>query len=398
MEQNVRAQAAHSKSAGRVPVAGLWVAAGAALLLFGGQTAWAGREDVTVRFVIAAVVLVGALLVLRALSGSRFLPTHDDVPDPVNLVVSALAALSIWPVAWWVMAVLDDVLRAMRGPRPVPHLLEDMHDSLLGQNLQPAAYELLVLFAVVVLPLVSAPLLWGAVRRSSMALAGPRRGVWLGGLVAGAFLALSAVQNVSYSVPLGFVVADGQELVVRDITPALLWGAVAIAGYVALGLVATWCAHLARSFWAGYAAHGAFVYANFALRDDLARGMQGRALTDVAWLTLLVLGLFGAFFCLQVIRFRRAGLAADSDSSRGLTTHDEPAQATASTAAAGPGEVAPVHWLPVGLLLVALVGLVALDLNGRADSHETSQTSRAVETVPDQYFDGAGEPDITGGA
>lgn len=297
-------------------VSGATVACGAVLLA--AQTALADSDALALRFAATFIVTLGAaLLASRALRSGR-----DPSPDPTALVLSALAGLSIFAAAWWGMDLADHLLRQADGALPAPRLLSRSADRLLGADLRAASYEIAVLAGVVLIPWAQSWLLWGSLRRALAERLGVARGAWLAGLIGGCVLALSAPQQVEPSLPSGFA---------------------SLPGYVLVGVVAAWAATLSRSYWAGFAAHGAFAYASLALRDDLVRVMVGRGYLDPAWLTALLLGGFGAAVMLQVIRFRAEPHPPRSDRQSG-----------------GRGV-----WIAIAVLAAAVLALAAIDLARR---------------------------------
>jgi len=299
----------------------MWAAAlcGAALLAV--QATLAGTDALTLRYAASFALTLGAGLV----AGRGAASDPDPAPDPAALVLGAAAGLSIFAVAWWGMDLADHLLRQGAGALPSPRLLSHDADRLLGADLRAASYELAVLGSVVLIPWVQSWLLWGALRREMMARIGAGRGVWLAGLVGGCVLALSAPQQIE---------------------PALPSGLASLPGYALVGVVAAWSAALGGSFWAGFAAQGAFAYASLALRDDLLRALGGKGYLDPAWLTVIVLGVFGAVAALQVVRFRA----------------EPPAQQSLAERGARPALPALVA---IGVVVGALIALAAIDLARR---------------------------------
>ncbi|HML22232.1 MAG TPA: hypothetical protein PKD09_11330 [Aggregatilinea sp.] len=297
----------------------VWAAAVVACGVFVLQTALADSQIFTLRWLFAVLIVGGAAFALRR--SQRPAPDGPGAPEPVVLVLAALVGLAIWPVAWWLMDLSNHALLEA-GPLPTAQSLIDLPDVFFGAHLHDASYELQILFAVVLAPLVQAWLVWGMVQPALGRAVGRWRAAWIAGAVGGALKSLIAVQNV---------------------VPGMPWGLASLSGYLLLGWGAALAVYLTGSAWAGFAAHAAFVYASFALRDDLARSMAGKAYLDVAWLTLLVLGLFVAAMLLQVIRFR-------------VVRPDEPPRAG-------------LHrlWIPLAVLLLALGFMAALDVRARRD-------------------------------
>jgi len=292
-----------------------WYAALCGGALLAAQTALAGTDGLTVRFAASfALTLVAVLVASRGRRAER-----EPAPDPVALVLGAVAGLSVFAVAWWGMDLADHLLRQNVGTLPGPRLLSRHADRLLGADLRAASYEIAVLASVVLIPWAQSWLLWGLLRRELAARFGAERGVWLAGLAGDCVLALSASQQVEPSLPSGLA---------------------SLPGYLLVGAVAAWAATLSRSCWAGFAAQSAFAYASLALRDDLLRAMVGRDYGDPAWLTVIVLGVFGAAVALQVIRFRAEPVAPQAEISgrrRGV-------------------------WLAIAFLAVSVIALAVVDL------------------------------------
>lgn len=256
-----------------------WIAALSGAALLAAQTALAGTDALTLRFVTAWGVTSGAaLLAKRGRAPGRDLP-----PDAAALALGGLAGLSLLPAAWWAMDLADHLLRLGVGLLPLPALLSRDADRLLSLDLRRASYEAMVLFSVVLIPLAQSSLLWGSLRRGLGAALGSRRGVWAAAILGGGVLALGAPQQIE---------------------PALPSGLAALPGYLLVGAVAAWAAALGRSWWAGFVAHATFAYASLALRDDLLRAFGGKSYADPAWLSAILLGAFGVAVALQIIRYR----------------------------------------------------------------------------------------------
>ncbi len=309
----------------------LWVAAIVGGVLLAAQTALADSSALTLRWVLTVLVTGGSALALWR-SAPR---TAAEGPEPVVLVLAALAGFAIWPVAWWLMDLTNHALLEA-GSLPAAQSLIDLPDTFFGARLHDASYELQILFAVVLAPLVQAWLVWGGVEPALGRAVGRWRAAWIAGAVGGALMSLGAVQNI---------------------VPGLPWGLASLGGYLLVGWVAALAVYLTGSAWAGFAAHAAFVYTSFALRDDLAREMAGKAYLDVAWLTLLVLGVFGAAMLLQVIRFR-------------VPRPAEPPRAGLRRL-----------WMPLAVVLIALGVMAALDVRARRD--EASNDERVAVGVTD---------------
>ncbi len=312
----------------------LSMAALAAGALFVIQYTLAETDIVTLRYALAVLVTGGAALVARR--GVNAAPP-GHAPDPVSLALGGLAALGIWPAAWWLMDLTNTGLEDVAGRLPQPQPITQLADSLAGLDLQPAAYELGVAFAVVLIPLVGAWLWWGMALPELESLLGSRRGTWAAGALAGVFWALSTPQ---------------------DITPAMPWGLASLGGYVLAGCVAAWSVALARSAWAGFAAQFAFAYASLAWADDLFRELGRKAHWDPAWLTVILLGGFGAFVALQVMRYREDYVPARREPDRRLARLA----------------------LPLVIVAAAIATMAALDVDARQGSAADPATASSQAT------------------
>ena len=320
-----------------------WAIAFAATTGFVAQTALAETRLLVARYALNAAVLLLAAAWAQRASGQPWRATLGRAPEPVALALTALAGLSAWAPAWWLMDACNYALERSAGVLPLPLPVLDVRERWLGVELQPLAYELGVLFAVFVLPLLMAWLLWGLAQPALERALGRRRAVWLAGGVGGAFWALSAVQGVA---------------------PAMPWGLAALPGYVLIALVAAYMVALTGSLWSGFAVQFAFAYASFAWRDDLFRAFAGKDYWDPAWLTVLVLGAFGVFFFSQVLRAR-------------TPRPPEPARVPAERGA----------WWALALLLAAVLALAAWDIHNRQSERLTSAaasppTAPATPTPP----------------
>ncbi|MBN1680580.1 MAG: CPBP family intramembrane metalloprotease [Anaerolineae bacterium] len=305
------------------PGIALWGMVVAGAVLFVIQTALADTDGLVMRFVLNIAVIAGAALAVMRLDRRGWRSVNGPPPEPVSLALVGLAALSVWAAAWWLMDWTNHVLENAAGTLPRPEPVVDLSDSIAGLDVQPVAYELEILFAVVLVPLAQAWLMWGLVQPALGSLVGRWRAAWLAGVVFGVFNTLTAVQNV---------------------TPALPWGLSSTGGYMLAGWVAALAVFLTGSPWTGFVAHGVFAYASFALADDLFHEMSGKDYLDVAWLTLVALGVFGAMIVLQAVRFR--------DPRPG-----EPERVPAKR----------LTILPLALLLAAVVVMAVLDIDARQD-------------------------------
>jgi len=301
----------------------LWCVVGLAASLFAVQTGMADSDVLTLRYLWAVLAIGVVAIGVMSLRRLSFREVFGPPPEPISLIISGLAALSVWAVAWWLMDGSNHLLEERAGLLPVPQFLAFIPDKLPGVDLASASYELQILFVVVLLPLLQAWLIWGLAQSELGVMIGRWRAAWVTGALFGAFNALIAVQ---------------------DVEPAMPWGLASLGGYLLIGIVAALVVYLTGSAWAGFATHSTFVYASFALRDDLSREMLGKDYFDLAWLTLILLGVSGAAILLQVIRFRDPRPAEPERDSRRLGLR---------------------LYLPLALLLGAVIVMAALDIEAR---------------------------------
>ncbi|HEX3053518.1 MAG TPA: hypothetical protein VHP83_22860 [Aggregatilineaceae bacterium] len=301
----------------------LWVAAGLAVALFIEQTVLADSDLLTLRyvanFVQIAAVSIGVMYLKR-------LAVHDingPLPDPIMLVISGLAALCLWAFGLWLMDGFNHVLEESAGLLSMPESMLALSDSILGLDTQSAVYELHILFAVVLIPLVQSWLLFGLVQPDLAASVGRRRAMWITGLVAGLFLTLTAIQNVR---------------------PALQSGLGSFGGYLLIAYAAALTVYLSGSPWTGFAVLTTFNYATLRWSDDLFHEFLGKGYLDVSWLTVIVFGSLGAVIMLQVLRFQ-------------IVRPSEPAQSR--------GGLLVRVGLPLLILAAALLILILVDLQAR---------------------------------
>ena len=320
--------------------AALWAVPLVAIGLFAAQTALANSDRLTLRYLLNTGVIAGAALLVMIVTRRSARALLGPAPEPVSLALAGAAALCLWAPAWWLMDALNYALDRHVGLLTLPEPITGLPDRLLGVTLNTASYELGIAFAVVVLPWAAAWLLWGLYQPELDTFIGRRRAAIFAGLTGGAFFALTAVQNVA---------------------PALPWGTASVPGYIVIGLVAAWAVYLTGSPWAGFTAFGTFAYASFAWRDDLFRQFAGKDYWDPAWLTVLLLGTFGAVICLQAIRYRVDRLP-EPDRLR-----KQPA----------------VMWLAVIILLTGVIVLIALDRDARHPGTRATSAARA-DLAPDQ--------------
>lgn len=305
-----------------------WALALGALVVFAAQTALADSDVVTVRYAIACGVLVLAAAFGTHAGGRSWRAVAAAPAEPVVLLLCALAGLSVWLVAWWAMDLTNYALDELAGNQPLPQALIAMQDSLLGWDIQAAAYELQIAFGVVLIPLAQAWLLGGVAQPALAGLVGRWRAAWIVGLAGGGVIALTAVQRIAFALP---------------------WGLASLPGYVLVSVVAAMCVYLTGSAWSGFAVLGTFAYASFTWWDarwfqDLFAFARFVDYFGLTWLTVLLLGGFGTVAVLQIVRYR-VPRPADPPRARNASLR----------------EVAG----PLILLLVGVIVLAALDIQAR---------------------------------
>lgn len=294
----------------------LWSTAILSAGLYVVQTVLANADALTARYAITLLAVAGAAWVLTR-------RPQTAAPEPISLALAGVVALCLWAPAWWLMDWTNSRLERAFGMLDRAASITVLDDPLIVVDLHAASYELEILFAVVLLPLALAWLIGGALLPELARGFGRWRAMWLAGAVGGVLMTLSAVQNVA---------------------PALPWGLASLGGYLLIGIAASLVMTLTGSAWAGFSLWGTFAYASFAWRDDLFREFTGKGYLDPAWLTVIVLGVFGAVVVLNVIRFR-------------VPRPAEPPRHAFD----------PVIgiWLPLVLALASVVVMAALDILAR---------------------------------
>jgi hypothetical protein len=254
-----------SKRKTSIPV--YWGLVGSALLLLVVRLGLADNESVALRLVVVpAALLIPALLVFWQ-GRLKWREVVGSPPDPTLLALSALAGLAIWPLAWWLMSLVDDALVDAVGPfTPLPVFRPEQWDT------QWTEY---VLSEVALIPLATTLLLWGVVRSQ---------------LQAEHSLLTSSVA-LALCFGLLAVLMLGQ-------------GMVGALGYGLCGAGAAVASLRARSAWAGLATQATFMYANLSLLDNLLREVFGEPYLGRTWLSLVLVSGLALLAVLQVMRFR----------------------------------------------------------------------------------------------
>lgn len=236
--------------------------------------------DLGLVLLLGAVFIVGGLLLcVGILTGLRPAEIAGQRPRPVQVGIAVIAGAALWLPTWWLLVVTNSTLNTVIGRFPVPSL---------AVGLDRAAY--VVLFGVMV-PLLQSLLFFGLLQRVIV----PRAG--LGGvLIVAALFGLFALISTEFA----------------------LSGVVA---YFLIGFVASLATFFTRSMWSG-----AGVLIGFSLvRPLIDRTRAGASLQaflfpagvapDAAlfagrFLLLVIVGIFVAFVCLQVLRLSSESTAA----------------------------------------------------------------------------------------
>jgi hypothetical protein len=197
-------------------------------------------------------------------------------PDPISIALSGIAGLTVWPVAWWLMGIMDsEVLFKAFGAFEPPSLYLPTH--LNGH------WPLLVVTDTVIVPLALMALLWGGLRSR---IAGWK--VWQAGLIFGGVFGVYGATLYGQGVA-GFL------------------------GYGLCGLVAGLLSLRAGIAWTGLATHSAFMYANLNFLDNLLRqmvhrpeagGVEAEPYFGTKWLALVLISGLATLALLQIVRFR----------------------------------------------------------------------------------------------
>ncbi len=197
--------------------------------------------------------------------------------DAVTIALSGAVGLTVWLVAWWLMGwAADEVLFPTFGPYTPPAIYQPDHWD--------AIWTPLILADVVILPLALMILVWGMLPTHMV-----RFPTWHNILIAGSLFGV-----------LGSILF-GQ-------------GIAGFLGYGLCGSVAAFVTLQTRTAWAGLVSHATFMYANYALLDDLRDALalhnaEGRVFSlagygSMEWLALVLLAGLVTVILLQVIRFR----------------------------------------------------------------------------------------------
>lgn len=257
-----------------------WAFGAAAFLLLGARLILSKDAADNAAVAIRMALVMGATLIPAFfVLGSSPLKKHwyevFAAPDPIVLVISAVAGLAIWPTAWWLMSIVNDALTDLVGPfTPMQLFLPVTWDD---------TWTLYVLSEVVFIPLAFAVLAWGVAQRQ----VGQNQRLWIGSLVLGAVLGFTGV------------IIFGQ-------------GIAGFLGYGLCGIVAAIASLRSKSLWAGFATHATFMYANLSLNDDLTKQvyelvngtLEPKPYLGRDWLTLILVGGLVCLAALQVLRFR----------------------------------------------------------------------------------------------
>lgn len=270
-----------------------WIAGVVALFLAAIYTIFYEETSILPRSValLAAIAFPAGLLFFQ--NATLWQAIWQQMPDPILLVLSGVAGLTIWPIAWWVMSVADTyIFSDLFGPLEPPALYLAIN---LDQN-----WVLLVLTDVVLVPLALMVLLWGVLRFQLAALP-----LWQSVLLLGGIFGVYGT------------LLYGQ-------------GLVGFLGYGLCGGIAAFVSLKAKTGWAGLATHGVFMYANLNFLDDLLREMTqtleggGRAsepYVGTKWLSLVLLSGLVTLATLQIMRFLSESVEAQPTTRPKIQVH-----------------------------------------------------------------------------
>ncbi|MFP4324309.1 MAG: hypothetical protein ACLFTK_17775 [Anaerolineales bacterium] len=279
-------------------------------------------DDIARVFLTAAVLLLPLLLLIWRDDAAQLGAMLGEVPKTLNILLAAAAGLAIWPGAWWLMELANEQLAGEMGP-------------YLPGFLRLDDWTLEVVYKGAILPLMLGFLVFGAVRDGLVMLARPVRMVFMGLFV--------AVLHV--------VVAPQ--------------GLVGLVGYGLVGALGAYFSVRLGSWLGGVLPLFAFTFANLAFLDDLRDWVlaSNRGYFDTEWLTLVLLGTFGAFVCVQIVRFR--------------TAPDDPPPARGRPS----GRISGLGWAALALLGLGLLFYAASEIDQRNEARDQLQGVAALGRV-----------------
>lgn len=260
------------------------VAAGFLLLLirlFYDDT-WEGVAAVeSAELILRYILMLAALLIPVGIYHSLLRPRWREIidlnPDPVSLILSGLAGLAVWPVAWWVMRLsYEEFLFDFLGNYCAP--------IIYNRAFQEDIWGIMVIAETVLLPMALMPLFWGLLRVEWQG-----RAPWIAGLLIGLGFGLVSV------------LVFGQ-------------GIVGLLGYGLCGVVATLVSIWTRTAWAGFVTNATFIYANQSLLFDLLTEAGGDYFNQT-WLAYVLVASLALIAVLQFLRLRSNTTAEKKPSS-----------------------------------------------------------------------------------
>lgn len=222
--------------------------------------------ELTLRYVLMLAALLIPLGVYHALLRPRWLEIIHPNPDPVSLILSGLAGLAVWPIAWWAMSLTyDEFLVDLLGNYCAP--------IIYNPAFQEDVWGIMVIAETVLLPLALMLFFWGLLRAEWQG-----RAPWLAALLVGLGFGLISV------------LVFGQ-------------GIIGLLGYGLCGAVALLVSIWTRTAWAGFVTNATFIYANQSLLFDLLTE-AGSDYFHQTWLTYVLLAGLALIVVLQVLRLR----------------------------------------------------------------------------------------------
>lgn len=261
------------------------------------------------RAVVVTVCLLLPSLILLRWGGWSLKTLAGNEADSASLVLSVVAGLAVWFLAWWVMSWAQEDLLTDNFVPPVFYRYGNWEEN----------WTALILLDVVTLPLIFTVLLWGGLR-----------------------VGLRFLPPLLQSTALGLVFGVFGMLLFGQ-------GLIGLVGYGMAGLLAAYLVISTQSSWYGLALQGAFAYANYSFYDNLLRFsglLNDRGVPDPApyfgqkWLSGVLIAAFGVVVCVQVIRLRHQ--------------QQEPSPPTKQALR----QLNPPLWLALGGLALAMLGTI----------------------------------------
>lgn len=315
---------------------GLWVGLVGILLVGAVFLLFQDTDAIEIRVALYVVALLIPLGIAHALQPISVRDLLGQAPDNLQLILAAGVGLSIWPVAWWLMEIINDFLFEQVGRYRPDTVVFDL-------------WGLEVIQTVVIVPLALGILVFGGMRARTSSGRG-----WLIVLITAAYVAVLSLliaPQISQNNPVGL--------------PAL-------AGYFLVGLLASYLSRVTRSFWIGFTIYATFMYANLALLFELLEAFFGLDYLDTEWLTLVLIGAFGTLVSLQLLRLRTKSL---SERTAYLEKRDEPENIEERE------PMGALGWGAVLLLLLVVTAYTAGELAQRTEEGNRLTTSETAEII-----------------